>query len=481
MNTHYLKPLVVAFAVMVFLEVPIASASDPDPFLEYEIISDLSEIPEGLVRIVTTEDNGYSLRDIMRDGGLLRDIHFVSEGVSCTLREFDNPIEDLNSISNFQRPFALDHDTQCNGQVDITMHCDGEKWDGIAIPGEEFSYGIYEQVKDLEDRTNSYFSRLQQMGLLKRSPSFEISYPDDKYLENLADAIGIVRDVVKSHNPEAQITTNLGDYQYSAELHHEWERVFDVIAPVLDIISINIYPDKNIYVQGALEGLVTALYTRYRKPVSIAELGLCVRDGRFSEEDQAHELLTYVRRLQKANPHSIFIYEFQDYDPGYFDECEKTYGLKRSDGYLRPAYDAVLRETANSPLGVLIRLSFKEDSSYDIKLFKQNVDDLARRGIKYLRVSPTELLASLVEEELVIDSERLDILDDALKYAKDKGIENLALHFAPPWDDALTPDEYRKMVGLYADAMASRVGDKVDIWQVFNEPNISRFTDYSQR
>ena len=49
----------------------------------------------------------------------------------------------------------------------------------------------------------------------------------------------------------------------------------------------------------------------------------------------------------------------------------------------------------------------------------------------------------------------------------------VTLWFIPPWSDALTNEEYLKVVKLTYEEMARRFGDKIDLWQLHNEPNIS--------
>lgn len=71
MDIRCVKPLVWVWAGAVFLQVPIASDSNPDQFLEHEFISNTSEILDGLVR--TVADDIYSFRDIMQHSGFLKD------------------------------------------------------------------------------------------------------------------------------------------------------------------------------------------------------------------------------------------------------------------------------------------------------------------------------------------------------------------------------------------------------------------------
>ena len=50
---------------------------------------------------------------------------------------------------------------------------------------------------------------------------------------------------------------------------------------------------------------------------------------------------------------------------------------------------------------------------------------------------------------------------------------DVTMWFIPPWSDSLSYADYLKIVQASYTEMATRFGDRVDLWQLHNEPNIS--------
>ena len=285
-------------------------------------------------------------------------------------------------------------------------------------------------------------------------------------------ALQAVRDVV----PGARVTTNVGGYPLTDQLVESWELYFDDIHEDLDVISLDFYPDNSPSAIGKLDEYVQRFAVRYGKPVSVAEIGMCSDIFRFDNEDQSNFLGQYLAEFAAASttPESIFIYEVQDNTTGA--GCEPNFGLRNDDGSERPAWETVMTAVADYPqleIGLTSHLLFEQGPTVDLATFKANVDNLVSRGVQSIRVGPaTHEIMTIIGDTLVFDTVDLDKFDEALTYAKDKGMD-VTMWFIPPWSDSLSYADYLKIVQASYAEMATRFGDRVDLWQLHNEPNIS--------
>ena len=295
-------------------------------------------------------------------------------------------------------------------------------------------------------------------------------------LEDFATVLDIALQALKSITPAARVTTNLGGGPLNEELLKSWELYFDDIYQDLDVISLDLYPDDNAVMIGQLDDIVDRFQKRYQKPVSIAEIGMCVDIERFNEVQQANYLQQYLAELGGASttPESVFIYEIQDNSDAF--GCGPNFGLRRDDGTERASWETVMSAVAAYPqvkIGVTSHIFFEQGTNLDLDTFKTNVDNLAARGVRSIRVGPAVYEVMTIQGDAVVfDTVDLDKLGEALTYAKSKGME-VTLWFIPPWSDTLTYADYLKIVQLTYTEMAVRFADKIDLWQLHNEPNIS--------
>lgn len=171
----------------------------------------------------------------------------------------------------------------------------------------------------------------------------------DAYLRDLYQIIATARNTIKQIDPRITITANTSGYPLSDEVQQRWFRFFDALNQNLDLLSLDLYPDvNNIDKELMTMGVrVSNVQKRYRKPVSVAETGMCTRSSYFSEEDQNHYLPLYIHYLKSASPTPIIIYEIQD-ENNIPNDCEGSFGVKRYDGSEKPAYANVMTPPTSS-------------------------------------------------------------------------------------------------------------------------------------
>jgi len=164
---------------------------------------------------------------------------------------------------------------------------------------------------------------------------------NDKYLGMLSAILGQARKTIRLIDSGASITTNAGGWPYSASLHEQWQRYFDALHTNLEVISLDIYPDKDRSAIDSLVSRVEEIRSRYSKPVAVAETGLCTDATRFTEADQAAYIPLYIERFREAGASVIAIYEYQD-NTELSGECEQSFGLTTAEGDKKPSYDAIM-------------------------------------------------------------------------------------------------------------------------------------------
>ena len=210
-------------------------------------------------------------------------------------------------------------------------------------------------------------------------------------LDDFATILDTAVQAIRSFAPTARVTTNVGGYPLNEQLIQSWEMYFDDIHQDLDVISLDMYPDDNASTIGQLDDIVQRFQERYQKPVSIAEIGMCV-DQRFNEVQQSTYLGQYLAELAGASttPESVFIYEVQD-NGTFSGGCEPNFGLRRDDGSERLAWETVMAAVTAYPqlkIGLTSHIHFDPGPNLDLDTFKTNVDNLVSRGSRRYESDP---------------------------------------------------------------------------------------------
>lgn len=159
------------------------------------------------------------------------------------------------------------------------------------------------------------------------------------YLAFLARALGDAQAALHRHAPHGRVTTNLYGYPVDDARERRWREIFDVIAPSLDVLTVDAYPDLDAAALDALPARAKRLADRYGASMMIGEIGLPTGDDRFDEADQADAYARYVKVLDDPALLASFFYELRSTDGSGF-------GILQEDGSPKPAF-TVLRRAAS--------------------------------------------------------------------------------------------------------------------------------------
>jgi hypothetical protein len=156
------------------------------------------------------------------------------------------------------------------------------------------------------------------------------------YLAFLARALGEAQAALHRHAPRALVTTNLYGYPVDDARERRWTEIFDVIAPNLDVLTVDAYPDLDAEALDALPARAKRLADRYGTSMMIGEIGLPTGDDRFDEADQADAYARYVEVLDEPSLLASFFYELRSADGSGF-------GILREGGNPKPAFTVLRR------------------------------------------------------------------------------------------------------------------------------------------
>jgi len=166
------------------------------------------------------------------------------------------------------------------------------------------------------------------------------------YLEQLRDVLATAKAVIKRNDPKVIVTTNIGA---GGPFHSSWEVFLGVVGPVLDAVSLDIYPETDENMINSLPQKISYSRQKYQKPIYVAEVGM--NTYYHTEEEQARYLPRYLDKLKEGRPNLILLYEYQNTVPGgkaIEDNGEEKFGIKRRDGTPKLAYDVVMERLRSS-------------------------------------------------------------------------------------------------------------------------------------
>jgi hypothetical protein len=162
------------------------------------------------------------------------------------------------------------------------------------------------------------------------------------YLHQLKALIGTAGAVIHRANPHVKVTTNASGYPMNDAQQADWFRYFDVLAPVLDMVTVDVYPGTDSGEIDKLGARIATLRARYNKPVSIGEIGISTCRGCSSETDQRTYMPRVIASLKKGAPAVILYYALRD-SAGDGGRESSSFGIVYDDGTPKPAYDAIMR------------------------------------------------------------------------------------------------------------------------------------------
>jgi len=131
--------------------------------------------------------------------------------------------------------------------------------------------------------------------------------------------------------------------------------------------------------------------------------------------------------------------------------------------------------------GVNLKMFALANRYLDLSNFKRNVDELTSQGVLWIRLPIFEWeIAGRpgTKDNIPWNSSALSKYDEAINYAKSKGLKIWLSHAFPNWAKDYSHEDYKKLVENFVNFLSSRYKNKIDIWQVFNESDIHNFKTY---
>lgn len=170
------------------------------------------------------------------------------------------------------------------------------------------------------------------------------------YLTDFKTNFVAAKNAIRSIDPNVQFASNVTGYPLGTSTYDRWNTFFDVIAPELDILALDIYPRGTSDI-SLVKSASIGIASKYLKPIIIAETGFPTNAGTFSETDQVNLLSQTVEQLRASMPIAILYYQYADTLPTT-DKTESSFGIVKADGTKKTSYSSVMQTMAN-PTGLL--------------------------------------------------------------------------------------------------------------------------------
>lgn len=164
------------------------------------------------------------------------------------------------------------------------------------------------------------------------------------YLQELARALAAAHEEIAGIDPDVSITTNLYGYPLGDAMERRWVESLDAIAPHLDLITVDAYPELSEPEARELPRRLGRLQERYGKEVAVGEIGLQTCSHCVTEEEQARAYSMYLDILQDSDVAVIFFYTLRDDGSG---TGEGTFGIERADGSEKPSFEVIQEDLAS--------------------------------------------------------------------------------------------------------------------------------------
>ncbi len=116
----------------------------------------------------------------------------------------------------------------------------------------------------------------------------------------------------------------------------------------------------------------------------------------------------------------------------------------------------------------------------NLDFFKRTVDDLANHNQKWIRINIAPWEAAVSENAGIISWNQDAMLkyDEAVNYAKSKGLKILLVTSVPDYALSYSDQDYTQATARFHSELANRYKGKIDIWQIYNEPDAHHFKGY---
>lgn len=159
------------------------------------------------------------------------------------------------------------------------------------------------------------------------------------YLSELATLIGSARSIIKAAAPGALVSTSLEGYPMSDDISAEWGYYLDVVSPVLDVISLHIYPDDYAPEIAAMGTRAAAVRNIYGKPVFVTEFGLPTIG--WTEAQQSTYVTQMVASLKSGQVKAMMLYTLRDLSSTPTGGID-AFGIIKNNGTPKAGYATIM-------------------------------------------------------------------------------------------------------------------------------------------
>lgn len=162
------------------------------------------------------------------------------------------------------------------------------------------------------------------------------------YLGDLAEKFQHAGELIHRENSTVMVTTNLGGWPLDQRAKSNWQQTFDVVAPHLDLLTVDLYPDLwDEAIDGMADDLLY-LKNRYGKDVAVGEIGLPTQPtdgspGGYTVAEQATAYRKYIRVLKESVSIGNFFFNLHDDVPPPGEGDPFYFGVFYADGSPKPS------------------------------------------------------------------------------------------------------------------------------------------------
>lgn len=117
-----------------------------------------------------------------------------------------------------------------------------------------------------------------------------------------------------------------------------------------------------------------------------------------------------------------------------------------------------------------------------LERFKSDVDLLASKNQKWVRFNlmSEEVTNAGTTASVDWNEDNLAVYDEAVNYAKAQGLQVFLVTNVPDFAKDFSLEDYKNVAEQFYTHLAERYAGKIDVWQIFNEPNVHHYRDYRQ-
>jgi glycosyl hydrolase family 53 len=166
--------------------------------------------------------------------------------------------------------------------------------------------------------------------------------PSPTYLRDLATALDAARTAVRDLLPRTFVTTTVTGTTVDDATQERWQRFYDVVAPAVDLVSVNCYPGADRRRIADISRRLSHLQDRYGKPVLVAEIGVPTEEGGAVAPEVARTVLPLmIRSAAQGGALAVLVYQLRNTGSDR-SQAEQSFGILTADHRRRDTFAAVV-------------------------------------------------------------------------------------------------------------------------------------------